>query len=139
MFNDDSADFLEPKAPTYEHVLHRDYRVPRTNEHPVALLLKYAGRGSAYWKVITKLPLLKDKQEATERAAKLFAQHAIAGWKYVEDGGKPVPYTPALGKEMLMRFVSRNRSDIVDEAFGAALTADNFCEPIVEADDLGKG
>lgn len=137
MFDEDLFDHMTPRG-TVEHTLEGVY-IPRTNPNPVVLTLKFAGRGSPYWGAITKAKPLHDKDAATARAASLFAKHGVAGWKNVEKDGQPVAYTPELGAEVFAKLIKAKRGEIVDNALGMAMNPDLFGEPVVSADDVGKG
>lgn len=135
-FDDDIFEYLAPRV-TADYTLD-GVHIPAENESPIVLVLEYAGKGSAYWNALLKQKPLDDAEAATKRAATLFAKHAIAGWKNVERDGKPVPYTPELGTEVLVKLVRAKREGKVDAAVSYALNPDNFRAPIIKAADLGK-
>lgn len=131
-------DHLKPVAKVYEHVM-AGVHIPVDNPRPVVLLLRYCGRGTAYWNAVMKFKPLADEKEATKRAAERFAVLGIDGWKNVEHAGQPVTYTSELGEFVLSQLVDANRPEKVDLAIAAAMSPDNFTEtPAPEAGELGK-
>jgi hypothetical protein len=136
MFDDDLFAHLTPRG-TFDHIL-TDVHIPRDNPKPVVLRLKFCGRGSAYLNAVQKLKPLADERAANERASKLFALHGVDGWENVQKDGQDLAYTPELGAEVFTKLIRARVDEKVALAIGEAMNANNFREPLVEADELGK-
>lgn len=116
-------------------------RVPRTNESPVVLVLKHAGDGNhAFTNARAKTPPASGRIPSYERIARLYAKHVIVGWENVaDDKGVPVAFTPELAEDMLIKLIHARRTGEIDLIAGFAGDADNFCDSLVSAGELGKG
>jgi hypothetical protein len=116
-------------------------RVPRTNESPVVLILKHAGDGNhAFTNARAKTPPASGRIPQYERVARLYAKYVIVGWEHVlDERGAPVEYTAELGEDMLVKLINAKRTGEIDMIAAFAGEADNFCDPIVSASELGKG
>jgi hypothetical protein len=137
MFEDDLFDHLTPRG-TIEYAL-PNVHIPKDNPEPVVLLLKFGGRGSPFFNAMLKAPPVADKQAAYERLAQMAVKHLIGGWKNVQKDGKPVPYTPELGEEVLTKLVKAKRGDKVEDMTAHAMGGDSFADLVVDPVDLGKG
>jgi hypothetical protein len=116
-------------------------RIPRTNESPVVLILKHAGDGNhAFTNARAKTPPTSGRIPSYERIARLYAKHVIVGWEnVVDDKGVPIAFTHELAEDMLIKLIHARRMGEIDLIAGFAGDADNFCEPLVSAGELGKG
>lgn len=132
--------YLTPSTErVHKHVLH-GVHVPRTNPQPVTLRLRFCGRGTPYWNAWNKAKELTDDTEANKRAAGWLARHGLDGWENVlDESGKPIPYTVQGGEELLHALIDARRAEKLVVAINVASSPDNFCEPAVEAVELGKG
>lgn len=135
-FEDDLFAHLAPSE-TVDYTLD-GVHIPPTNPKPVVLELVYAGKGTPYWNAITKAKPVDDEDESNKRAAALFAQHAIRGWKNVEKNGTAVTYSPEIGGEVLIKLLAAKRFAKVDAVITYGIRPDNFKPPMVEAAELGK-
>lgn len=112
------------------HVRHAD---------PVVLIVKPSGEANEGYAAALKNAVLKGKVDAKAHAS-IYAKHVIAGWEHVLDAsGKPVPYTPAGGEELLHGLIDAKRGhDIVGGLMAFCADADHFTGG-TDAGDLGNG
>lgn len=148
----DNLNYLAP-AKTLSFTLH-GVVTPPANE-PIVLELVYGGRGTAFFNEYAKVQATapgagvpaEERAAYLERVGRVFAQHAVVGWKNAYDGAKEVPFSTTtlaalIGKLVRLPDASGapvGRWDLVERAISASLDADNFTEPMPTAEELGKG
>jgi hypothetical protein len=120
-------------------------------EHPLRLLMKYAGKGNpGYWSAALKIlnenrnrpgGKITDARiaEKLEQDAQLFAKYVIVGWEHAYEDGKPLPCTPENVLKVL-RAIAENIPDTFLLITDHARDSENFRDSGATAGvDLGKG
>lgn len=139
----DDADFEALRPDQVARFPLAELHIPRGNPKPVTLLLRWAGESNERWTAgarAAKFRAFASPQDQTRYYDELAAKTVIVGWENVLDkNGKPMPYTPEAGAELLTRLRSVSRSSLASEITLAAYDASRFTAPPVDAGDLGNG
>lgn len=143
----DELDYLAPTK-TIECPL-AGVRTPPSTD-PVTLQVIYAGSGTAFFNEFTKLKAPTNDVERRayrERAARLFAKHAVTGWLHVCEKGAAVAFSEVACSALFVKLLGLKdgrgeqvgRWDLIDGVIAEAMDPARFTEAMVPASDLGKG
>lgn len=119
-----------------------EFAVPPSNPKPLTLILRHAGESNESWsaglKNIKFQKLTEDEANAAVDA--LAAKTVIVGWEdALDENGSPVPYTPALGVQLLALLRDLKRTAMVNSITMFAGNASQFTAASIDAGDLGNG